>query len=76
MITMTIKSGMARHIYNPITGYVEARDPQDSLNPPTYLGQLQARKMLLNENTLDKPQNTDLERMPRYLATFLGFLRM
>lgn len=65
---------MARHIYNPITGYVEAGDPQDSLDPPTYLGQLQARKMLLNENTLDKPQNTDLERMPRYLAAFLGFL--
>lgn len=73
---MTIKSGMALHIYNPITGYIEPGDPQDSLDPPTYLGQLQAKKMLLNENNLDKPQSTDLERIPVYLTVFGGFLSM
>lgn len=35
---MTIKSGMALHIYNPITGYVEPGDPQDSLDPPNLSG--------------------------------------
>lgn len=37
MITMTMKLGMALHIYNPITGYVEPGDPQDSLDPPPNL---------------------------------------
>lgn len=37
-MTMTIKSGMARHIYNPITGYVEAGDPRDSLEPQPIWG--------------------------------------
>lgn len=69
---MTIKSGMALHIYNHITGYVDAGDHQDSLDPPPNLsGQLQAKKMLLNENNLDKPQSTDLERIPKYLTVFL-----
>lgn len=34
---MTIKSGMALYIYNHITGYVDAGDHQDSLDPPPQL---------------------------------------